>query len=83
MQHTIRPFAPADYEAAAQVEALAYQNGTTADDLRLRDANPDTNLKRGRLVAEVDGRVVGDWVFIPTSGAGALDRLCTTRSWRR
>jgi mycothiol synthase len=60
MSHVIRPFAPADYPALAEIWNVSYPDyPTTPDELRIDDQQREKRCRRERWVGEVGGRVVG------------------------
>ena len=60
MSLVIRPFAPADYPALAEIWNANYPDyPTTPDELQLDDRQREKRCRRERWLGEVDGRVVG------------------------
>ena len=60
MSQVIRPFAPADYPALAEIWNASYPDyPTTPDELRLEDRQREKRCRRERWLGEVGGRVIG------------------------
>ena len=60
MSQVIRPFAPADYPALAEIWNANYPAyPTTPDELRIDDQQSEKRCRRERWVGEVGGRMVG------------------------
>jgi mycothiol synthase len=64
MRLVIRPFAPADYPALAEIWNVNYPDyPTTPDELRLDDRQREKGCRWERWVGEIAGRVVGHGCF--------------------